>query len=164
MFFVHWSNSEVTYRDMESTQLQCNRCQDEQKHTFRFYERKTKHYSSVSFGSEKSVTVICHGCLLESPLEKEYEKQLIAKYVKSLIALEGLDLYEHGKYDKALKQFKKVLKEDPDHPTGLYGLAKCLIALGRYDEARGYIDNLTTRFPEEKEVIELKQILNQNLA
>lgn len=70
MFFVHWSNDEVTYRDMESTFSNCERCQSEQKHTFRFYEKRTKHYSSFSIGSDKSVTVICHGCLLESKLDK----------------------------------------------------------------------------------------------
>lgn len=157
MFFVHWSNDEISYRDMESAQLECGRCESEQKHTFRFFEKRTKHYSSFSVGSDKSITVICHGCLLETPLEKNYEKEMIAKYVKRLMSQEGLEMYEHGKYDKALKQFKKVLKQDKDHPTALYGLAKCLIAQGKYDEARGYIDNLSSRYPEDDEVKQLKE-------
>lgn len=127
MFFVHWSNDEVTYRNMESTQMECQRCQSEQKNTFRFYEKRTKRYSSISIGSDKSVTVICHGCLLESPLEKGFEREQITKFLKRIICSESFELYEHGKYDKALKQFKKVLKEDQDHPTALYGLTKCCL-------------------------------------
>lgn len=161
MFFVHWSNDEVTYRDMESMQLNCDRCQGEQKHTFRFYEKRTKHYSSISIGTDRSVTMICHGCLLESPLSKSDEQHFILKFVRRLASIEGMELYEHGKYDKAIKQFKKVLKDEPNHPTALYGLAKCLIAQGRRDEARGYIDNLSANFPDDESVRELKETLNR---
>ncbi|CAE6505119.1 tetratricopeptide repeat protein [Candidatus Nitrosotenuis uzonensis] len=162
MFFVHWSNDEVTYRDMESIQTHCGRCQSEQKHTFRFYEKKTKHYSSISIGTDRSVTMICHGCLLESALSKSDEQYLILKFVRRLACMEGMEMYEHGKYDKAVKQFKKVLKDDPDHPQALYGLAKCLIAQGRRDEARGYIDNLSTNFPDDEAIKELKESLSRS--
>lgn len=105
--------------------------------------------------------MICHGCLLESKLSKNDESHLIAKYLKKLACQEAYEMYEHGKYDKAEKQFKKVLKEEPDHANALYGLAKCLIAQGRRDEARGFVDNLTSRFPEYEEVKELKQSLSR---
>lgn len=73
---------------------------------------------------------------------------------------EGFEFYENGKFDKALKQFKKVLKEDPDHPTALYGISKCLIAQGKHNDARDFINNLSNRFPEQDEIKELRETLN----
>ncbi|MFY9299862.1 MAG: tetratricopeptide repeat protein [Candidatus Nitrosotenuis sp.] len=97
---------------------------------------------------------------MESKLNKNDENYLILKYVRQSICYEGFELYEHGKYDKAAKQFKKVLKDEPDHANALFGMAKCLIAQGRRDEARGLVDNLMSRFPEQDEVKELKQALS----
>ena len=111
--FVHWSNNEVTYRDMESIQMSCAQCGSEQKHTFRMYEQRTKHYSVISGRPKRSVTIICHGCLLEGPLDKGYEKQMIEKFTGQVMVAEGFELSQQGKYDKAIKKFKKNLKNDP---------------------------------------------------
>ena len=160
--FVHWSNNEVTYRDMESTQINCERCNSEQKHTFRMYEQRTKHYSVISGRPKRSITIICHGCLLEGPLEKEYEKQMIEKFTGQVMAAEGFELYQQGKYDKAIKKFKKNLKNEPGDLQAVYGLATCLVAQGSYDEARGFVDRLGLEMPDNKEVKELKKILKKH--
>ena len=157
--FVHWSNNEVTYRDMESIQVNCERCGSEQKHTFRMYEQRTKHYSVVSGRPKRSVTIICHGCLQEGPLDKEYEKQMIEKFTARVMAGEGFELYQQGKYDKAMKKFKKNLKNDPGDLQAVYGLATCLIAKGNYDEARGFVARLDSEMPDNEDVKELKQTL-----
>jgi len=159
MLFVHWSNNEVSYRDMESINEKCGRCDSEQKHTFRMYEKKTKHYSVLSVGSDKSITIICHGCLLESPLDKKFEKEMVAKFSSQIMSSEGFELYQQGKYDKAIKKFRKNLKKNPEDQQSVYGLAKCLIAQGKYDEARGHVDHLDYELPENEEVKELKQQL-----
>ena len=157
--FVHWSNNEVTYRDMESIQMSCAQCGSEQKHTFRMYEQRTKHYSVISGRPKRSVTIICHGCLLEGPLDKGYEKQMIEKFTGQVMVAEGFELSQQGKYDKAMKKFKKNLKNDPGNLQAVYGLATCLIAKGSYDEARGFVDRLGSEMPDNEDVKELKKTL-----
>jgi thioredoxin-like negative regulator of GroEL len=123
------------------------------------YEQRTKHYSVISGRPKRSVTIICHGCLLEGPLDKEYEKQMIEKFTAQVMAGEGFELYQQGKYDKAIKKFKKNLKNDPENLQAVYGLATCLIAKGEYDEARGFVDHLSSEMPDNEDVNELKQTL-----
>ena len=157
--FVHWSNNEVTYRDMESIQKDCEQCGSEQKHTFRMYEQRTKHYSVISGRPKRSVTIICHGCLLEGPLDKGYEKQMIEKFTGQVMVAEGFKLYQQGNYNKAMKKFQKNLKDDPGNLQAVYGLATCLIAKREYDEARVFVDRLGSEMPDNEDVNELKQIL-----
>ena len=157
--FVHWSNNEVTYRDMESIQMSCAQCGSEQKHTFRMYEQRTKHYSVISGRPKRSVTIICHGCLLEGPLDKGYEKQMIEKFTGQVMVAEGFKLYQQGNYNKAMKKFQKNLKDDPGNLQAVYGLATCLIAKREYDEARVFVDRLGSEMPDNEDVNELKQIL-----
>jgi hypothetical protein len=94
---------------MEKDELFCDRCKTNQLHTFRLYETKTKHYSAFSIGADYSVSVICHGCLLESRIPKQEESMLIKKYQSKIACWEGFDLLEKGKQDKAIKQFRKAL-------------------------------------------------------
>ena len=160
--FVHWSNTETTYRDMEKTQGYCNRCQSDQIHTFRLYEQKTKHYSAFSIGANHKVTAICHNCLLESPLPKNEEKLMIRTFMRRLACAEGFEFLKNGKVDKARKKFEKILKEDSEQAQALYGMAKSLIAQNRFNEARKYVDDLSVHYSETDEVKELKEILAQN--
>src|SRR5207245_3358017 len=74
MAFVWRSNSSVTFRDMETTEIQCPRCQAMQKHTFRMYEKKDKAYSVLTTSTERQVTVVCHRCLFERYLEEKLRK------------------------------------------------------------------------------------------
>ncbi len=147
---------------MEKVEGFCNRCQSNQVHTFRLYEQKTKHYSAFSIGADYKVTAICHQCLLESAMPKNEEKLLIRKYKKEIACWEGFALHQKGKTDNAIKKFRKVLRDDPDHPQALYGLAKGLIAQSKFAEAKAYVDNLTLRFSEDEGVKELKEILARN--
>ena len=160
--FVHWSNKEVTYRDMESIQSNCEQCGSEQKHTFRMYEQRTKHYSVLSGRPKRSVTAICHGCLKESPLDKESEKQAIEKFTSQIMSGEGFELYQQGNYNKAMKKFKKNLKNNPENLQSVYGLATCLVAQGSYDEARGFVDRLVSELPDDVNVKELKKTLDKH--
>jgi tetratricopeptide (TPR) repeat protein len=144
---------------MESIQNDCEQCGSEQKHTFRMYEQRTKHYSVISGRPKRSVTIICHGCLLEGPLDKGYEKQMIEKFTGQVIVAEGFELYQQGNYNKAMKKFQKNLKDDPGNLQAVYGLATCLIAKGEYDEARVFVGRLDSEMPDNEDVRELKQTL-----
>ena len=147
------------YRDMESIQADCEQCGSEQKHTFRMYEQRTKHYSVLSGRPKRSVTAICHGCLKENPLDEDSEKLAIEKFTSQIMSSEGFELYEQGKYDKAVKKFKKNLKNEPGDLQAVYGLATCLITKGEYDEARVFVDRLDSEMPDNEDVRELKQTL-----
>ncbi len=162
MFFAHWSRDETTYRDMEKVNAFCGQCNSEQLHTFRMYEKKTKHYSVVSFGTHRQVSAICHGCLAEFGIEKDEEKKLIKRFVIELRGQEAFELIDKEKYDKAVKKFNENLGEDPDDIRSRYGLAKCHIAQGEYDKADANIRLLETKLPDNKDVIELRSLLNAN--
>jgi len=160
--FVHWSNTETTYRDMDRIQGLCNRCKSEQIHTFRLYEQKTKHYSAFSIGADHRVTAICHNCLLESSIPKNEEQLLIRTFLRRLACAEGFEFMKEGKIDKARKKFEKILKEDPEQAQALYGMAKSLIAQNKFEEAIRYVNDLNAHYSESAEVKELKEILARN--
>jgi len=126
------------------------------------YEKKTKHYSVVSIGSEKKVSAICHGCLTEFGIQKDEEKKLIKRFSIELRGQEAFELIDERKYDKAIKKFNKNLKEDPEDIRSHYGLAKCNIAQGRYDEADGNIRFLETQLPDNQDITELRNVLEAN--
>ena len=134
--FVHWSETETSYRDMEKVKGFCKRCKSNQLHTFRLYERKTKHYSAFSIGAERYLTFICHGCLLETSMPKKEEARLIRKYTMQLTCAEGFELLRNGKIDKAIKKFNQVLKEDPKNLQAADGLAKCFFAQENLDKEK----------------------------
>lgn len=160
MFFAHWSSTEASYRDMESQQIHCERCNEETKHTFRYHTQKTKHYSTFSFGEgDKSVTVICHGCLLERALEKNYERQMIDKFDCEIATGMAHELMEQGENKKAQKFLKKLLKKNPKYGPGLYAMAKCLISQTKYDEAEFYVKNLEMDYPNNTDVEELRRLM-----
>ena len=145
---------------MEKVEIHCEKCNDTTLHTIRFYETKTKHYSVVSFGSDKHVTIICHTCLLESKVDSETEKKLVKKYEKELVAGQAFEFLMQNKHGKAEKIFKNILVKDNENAQATYGLAKCLIAQGRYEEAKNYVEKLVTQYPAQDEVMELKKSLD----
>ncbi len=87
---------------------------------------------------------------------------MIEKFTAQVMAGEGFELYQQGKYDKAMKKFKKNLKNEPGDLQAVYGLATCLIAKGNYDEARGFVDRLGSEMPDNTDVKELKKILKKH--
>jgi len=160
MFFAHWSSTETSYRDMERQQIDCPRCEKETQHTFRYHTQKTKHYSAFSFGEgDKSVSIICHGCLLERGLDKELEKQLIDKFDCEIATMMANQCMDEGKPKDAHKLLKKLLKKNPKYGPGLYCMAKCLISQTKYDEAEIYVKNLEIDYPEDNTVQDLRKIM-----
>jgi len=72
-------------------------------------------------------------------------------------------LFERGKYKDAIKKYDKILKNDSSYIQAIYGKASCLITLGKFNEARPYVDELIRRCPDDHEVIEMKSALERNL-
>jgi len=160
VFFAHWSNTESSYRDMERRQLECPRCEKETEQTFRYHISKTKHYSVVSIGEgEKAVTVICHGCLLERPVDKEYAKELMVRYDNEITVAQAHELMERGDNKKAEKILKKLLKKFPKYGPGLYAISKSLISQTKYAEAEFYVKNLEIDYPEDQDVVGLRKLM-----
>jgi len=154
--FAHWSNTETSYRDMEKEEFFCDRCNSDQLHTFRMHEQKTQHYSLFSFGAKRSVSLICHGCLKESQVSEEYEKQKIEKFLKMIIIGEGFELSRNGDKDEAIRKFRNVLEKDPNNIQANFGLAKTLIDQGRVEEAEYYVAKLEMSDPENNQIKELR--------
>jgi tetratricopeptide (TPR) repeat protein len=160
MFFAHWSNTEVSYRDMERHQIECERCKKETEHTLRYHTQKTKHYSAFSFGEgDKSISMICHGCLLETSLVKEDEKKLIERFDCEIAVMMAHELMDNEELKNAEKLLKKLLKKNSSYAPGLYAISKCLISQTKYDDAKNHIDNLDSLHPNNLEVKELYQQL-----
>lgn len=160
MFFAHWSSTETSYKDMEREQIQCPRCEKETEHTYRYHTQKTKHYSSFSFGEDdKSISIICHGCLLERGINKDYERQMIDKFDYEIITGLAHQYMDEGKLKDAHKLLKKLLKRNPKYGPGLYAMAQCLISQGRYDEAEMYVKKLETNFPENDSILKLRKLM-----
>jgi tetratricopeptide (TPR) repeat protein len=145
---------------MERRQLDCERCNENTQHTFRYHITKTKHYSVVSIGAgERTVTLICHGCLLETRIEKNDAQELMVAYDKEIAVGEANEHMEKGETKKAEKKLNKVLKKDPKYPPAVYSMAKCLLSQTKYDEAEFYIKNLEIDFPEDTTVKDLRKLM-----
>jgi len=162
--FVHWSNQDASYRDMESRELHCQRCNKDTQHTFRYHITKTKHYSVVSVGSgKKEITLVCHVCLLETSVDKNDSKELVKQYDNEIATGEANELMDKGKDSKAENKLRKVLKKDPEFPQALYSISKCLISQAKYGEAEFYIKILESKFPDIPEIKELRDSLPPKL-
>ena len=163
--FVHWSNQDASYRDMESREMDCQKCNKATLHTFRYHITKTKHYSVVSVGSgKKEITLVCHVCLLETSVDKNDSKELVIQYDNEIATGEANELMDKGKDSKAENKLRKVLKKDPEFPQALYSISKCLISQAKYGEAEFYIKILENKFPDIPEIKELRDSLPPKLV
>ena len=163
--FVHWSNQQASYRDMESREIHCQKCNKDTLHTFRYHITKTKHYSVVSVGSgKKEITLVCHVCLLETSVDKNDSKELVKQYDNEIETGEANELMDKGKGSKAENKLRKVLKKDPEFPQALYSISKCLISQAKYGEAEFYIKILENKFPDIPEIKELRDSLPPKLV
>ena len=149
---------------MESEQRECPDCGSVQKHTYRMYVKKDKAYSSITTGTEKHVTLICHGCLAERQLEKNYENELLEKYEKEDYVREAFKLAEEGKYKDAIKRYDKVLKKDPTYIHAIYGKASCLISLEKYHDAEPFVAELIKLYPTNQDVVQMQELLETKLS
>ena len=163
--FVHWSNQHASYRDMESREMDCQKCNKDTLHTFRYHITKTKHYSVVSVGSgKKEITLVCHVCLLETSVDKNDSKELVKQYGNEIETGEANELMDKGKDSKAENKLRKVLKKDPEFPQALYSISKCLISQAKYGEAEFYIKILENKFSDIPEIKELRDSLPPKLV
>lgn len=145
---------------MERRELHCDRCNENTQHTFRYHVTKTKHYSVISVGAgERTLTLICHGCLLETLIPKNQAEPLIIGYDEEIAVGEANYHMEKGDNKGAEKILKKVLKKNPKHPQALYSMAKCLISQTKYSEAEFFVKNLEIDFPEHNDVKDLRKLM-----
>jgi len=91
------------------------------------------------------------------------EEKLLVKFAKEDLIRSAFSLFERGKYKDAIKKYGKILKNDPSYIHAIYGKASCLITLGKFNEARPYVDELIHRCPDNHKVIEMKSALERNL-
>ncbi|MDE1765829.1 MAG: tetratricopeptide repeat protein [Thaumarchaeota archaeon] len=146
---------------METIEEECRKCKSVQKHTFRVYE--TKVYSFLPTKTERHVTLVCHGCLLESKIPKEQEKDLLKKYEKQILTADGHRFFEKGKYKEALNMYDQALKKDPEFAGAIYGKARTLIAKQDYRGAEKYVETLMSRFPKDRDVNDMNDVLRKYL-
>lgn len=147
---------------MEKVNAFCRRCNAIEPHVFRLYEGEKKVYG-VTLESFSHISSICQNCSLEKLVPKIEQSLLVTKYKKLLLCQEGYTLVQKGKTSDAIKFFKKVLEENPRHPQASYGLARALISLKKYREAEPFVLELTKLYPHDKDVVELRTIIETNL-
>src|SRR5690606_26520280 len=158
--FVFWSSKSNSYRNMQTGDMECPKCNGIRKHTYRLYEAKTKAYSVIPAGTDRTVTVVCHGCLTEWKLEKKHEKQLIELYKKwdkeaklekkklkhddptgvSSLVNEASELASSNQYGKAMKLLQKAISKDPARPDAYITAAGILFNQKDYLSALTYFD------------------------
>jgi tetratricopeptide (TPR) repeat protein len=64
----------------------------------------------------------------------------------------GLDAQRHNDLDTAITDFRAALSYEPDNYTYELSLAKALLATGRFEETRSYLESLAERAPQDGEV------------
>lgn len=157
MAFFWWSDTESSYRDMESIDAECEKCQGIQKHTLRYYIQKSKSYSVLTTSTKRNIVAICHGCLQEKPLDPKYEDEKVNQFESQILTWEAHEQIEKGNYRKALKKLEKALKKDPENPQTLFAKASTLIDFGQKEEAKPILSKLLEKFPDSEDVIALKE-------
>lgn len=63
----------------------------------------------------------------------------------------GLSLYEQGRYEEAIEQFKRALDIDPEHAQSYLYLGRSLFNLGRWLEAVSYLRSAYLRVPPDQQ-------------
>lgn len=152
---------ETYSRNMETVEEECRNCKSIQKHTFRVYE--TKVYSFLPTKTERRITLVCHGCLHESKIPKDEEKERLKKYEKQILTADGHRFFEKGKYKEALDLYDQTLKKDPEFGGALYGKARTLIAKEDYKKAEQYVEKLMSKYPKDRDVNDMNDVLRKFL-
>lgn len=62
--------------------------------------------------------------------------------------------YDQGKFNKAIKTFKKALEIDPGYTDAAVGLSIILNDIGRYDEAKKIFEDAKRRLDAKKQTVE----------
>lgn len=71
---------------------------------------------------------------------------------------DGLDLYQRGRYDLALRAYSKVLEFNATNTTAWCAQIRMLIELGELREAKLWADKALERFPTDPELLAAKAV------
>ena len=71
---------------------------------------------------------------------------------------EARSAFEHGDYEKALRQYSKVLEYNPQNAGAWTGQVRMLIELGEYREAKLWADKALERFTNWPELLAAKAV------
>jgi len=66
--------------------------------------------------------------------------------------------FEEGEFERALRQYSKVLEFDPQSGAAWAGQVRALIEMGEFQEARLWADKALERFPNEAELLAAKGV------
>ena len=66
--------------------------------------------------------------------------------------------FEEGEFERALRQYSKVLEFAPQNGTAWAGQVRALIEMGEFREARLWADKALERFPNEAELLAAKGV------
>lgn len=72
---------------------------------------------------------------------------------------EGLDLYQSGRYDAALRTYSRVLEHNPSNTYAWCAQVRMLIELDELREAKLWVDKALERFPTAPELLAAKAIV-----
>jgi tetratricopeptide (TPR) repeat protein len=71
---------------------------------------------------------------------------------------EGLDLYQRGRYDQALRAYSRVLEHNAANTSAWSAQVRMLIELGELREAKLWVDKALERFPTDPELLAAKAV------
>ena len=100
--------------------------------------------------------------------EKAYDDMdaALQKFLQSIpamkIQLEADAALREGKNELAVEKLTELTKLAPDDPAMLYNLALAQAKLRKFEDAKKTIDRASTLKPDDKNIQELKRLLNEN--
>src|SRR5579871_5803430 len=71
---------------------------------------------------------------------------------------EAEEAFASGKFEKALRDYAKVLEHNPHNPAAWSGQVRMLIELGEFHEARLWADKALERFPRDPHLLAAKAV------
>jgi tetratricopeptide (TPR) repeat protein len=77
----------------------------------------------------------------------------------SFYLTEAQSEFEHGRFERALRAYSKVLEFDPKCATAWAGQVRMLVELGEIQEAKLWADKALDMFPEEAELLAAKAVV-----
>ncbi len=112
-------------------------------------EREPDHPQALLMRARVWESVARNGRVEREPLAlRDYEKAVaLQPSFEARLGLAGT-LYRVGRPSDALREYERLVRDDPGHPEVQLGLARCRWALHEVDEARRLLDDLLARHPD----------------
>lgn len=92
------------------------------------------------------------------PAAREEARAEVAKDEAFHLA-EGLDLYQRGRYDLALRAYSRVLEHNSANDHAWCSQVRMLVELGELREAKLWVDKALERFPASSELLAAKAVV-----